>query len=163
MIGFVMAILGIALVSIVAVVSVNHVPIDAFLSTKARLTTTQGVNALRDGAVRYIQSITDEDGVAHLPAQGTNLNGVLQPAFAFIPPAPLQAQWVVQSASYQGLPAISICLSPSPGTDAAVLRGITSAKNQLPAAATFMGSACMSTSNSPGNYLTHWVIARHHN
>lgn len=162
MFSIILSIIGIALVSALAALFVNYSPIDATISLKSRTLAENGIKALHDGSVRYIKSITDADGIVHLPAPGTNLHLQLQPAFVFFPAAPANMQWTAQSAMYGGYPAIAICLTPTGLIDPAAARGVISIKNQFAPTAIFSGESCGLTSNGQGTHITYWVIAQHH-
>lgn len=161
MFGLVMAIISIALFSAVTLVTMNYIPIDALIASKARAKTQEGMQALAAGSARYIKSVTDINGVATLPAPGTDLSGVIQPNFAFIPAAPAGMSWSILSSSYSGLPAIAICLQPVSTIDEATRRGVVSVQGQFPAAAVFVNSGCEALSNGSGAHVTYWVIASH--
>lgn len=161
MFGLVMAIISIALFSAIALVTMNHIPIDALIASKARAKTQEGMQSLAAGSVRYIKSVTDVNGVVSLPAPGTDLSGVIQPNFAFIPAAPTGMTWSIHSATYSGLPAVAICLQPVSTIDEATRRGVASVQGQFPAAAVFVNSSCEALSNGSGGHVTYWVIASH--
>lgn len=162
MFSIILTIIGIALTTALAALWVNYSPITAAISLKSRTLAESGLKALHDGSVRYIKSVTDVDGIAHLPAPGTNLHLQLQPAFVFFPAAPTNMEWTVQSAMYGGYPAIAICLKPTGLLDPAAARGVISIKNQFSPTAIFSGEGCGITGNGQGTHITYWVIAQHH-
>ncbi|MDD2222834.1 MAG: hypothetical protein PHF42_05270 [Pseudomonas sp.] len=162
MFGIILSIIGISLAAALAGLFVSYTPIDAMLSSKSRQLTEQGMKSLHDGSVRYIKSVTDQDGISYLPAPGTNLHHQLQPAFAFFPAAPSNMAWTVESGMFSGYPAISICLRPIDEVDPPTAKGVVTAKNSFPSASTFIGESCGATSNGQGTHLTYWVVARHH-
>lgn len=161
MFSLITAIVSIALFSAIAAVTINHIPVDALITFKAREKTQEGLRSLAAGANRYIKSVTSVNGVPTLPAPGTDLSAYIQPAFAFIPAAPAGMNWSIRSSSYAGLPAVAICLEPSSQIDEATRRGIASVQGQFPAAALFVSSSCGAQSNGSGAYLTYWVVASH--
>ena len=161
MFSLITAIVSIALFSIIAAVSINHIPVDALITFKAREKTQEGLRALASGSVRYIKSVTTTNGVTTLPAPGTDLTGIIQPTFAFIPAAPSGMSWSIRSSSYSGLPAVEICLQPVSVIDEATRRGVVSVQSQFPAAAVFVNSSCGAISNGSGAHLTYWVLAAH--
>ncbi|MFN9470807.1 hypothetical protein [Acidovorax sp.] len=157
---------SIVLMSIIATMTVNHIPIDALIAKRAREQAIEGYQALGAGAGRYILSVKDAEGVIHLPPPGQDLANVLAPGFVFIPQPPKRMDWSIQTSSYLGMQAIAICLFPKDEAEqpekAAVL-GATQARNFFPPAAIFVSSHCNATSNSDGGrYTTYWVLAAHH-
>lgn len=165
MFSLLMMVLTIVFMSIIATISVNHIPIDALIAKRAREQAVEGHLSLSAGVVRYIRSVKDADGVFHLPPAGHDLAEVLSPGFVFIPQPPKHMDWSIQTSSYMGLQAIAICLFPKnegPAPEAATLRGVAQARNVFPQAAMFVGDQCNALTNSEGgHYTTYWIVAAH--
>lgn len=162
MFGLIMVLLSIAMMSAFTMATITYFPMDALLAHKARTKAREGIEVLSSGAIRYIKVVTDANGVTTLPPNGTDLSQVLQPNYAFIPPAPNGMEWSIVSSFYSGLPAISICLKPMGQLDDATQRGVESIKAQFPSAAMFVSSQCQAQANATGSYVTFWVVANHH-
>ncbi|MBV7542139.1 hypothetical protein [Acidovorax sp. sic0104] len=162
MFGLLMVMFSIVLFSAVSVMAINYLPVDALLTMNARTNAVDGFTSLSGGAARYIRSVTDADGVAHLPAPGVDLTSALQPGYVFIPRAPKGMDWSIQSGVFQGLPAIGICLYPVGTIDEPTVRGVNSAMRKLPQAAAFASGGCNAQVNSGGAFVTYWVVANHH-
>lgn len=162
MFGLMCVVMAIALFSTISAITINHIPVDAIIATKTQSRIQTGMTTLAEGSARYIKSVTDVNGNANLPPPGTDLSAALQPAFAFIPPAPPGMAWTVVSALYSGLPAVAICLQPSGAVEPGIQRGIDAAKKQFSPAAMFIGGSCQLTANGAGAHMTYWVLANHH-
>lgn len=161
MFSLLMVLMSVVMFSAVTLVTMNYIPVDALVAHKARTKAQTGMQALAAGAVRYIKTVTDVDGVTSLPAPGTDLASIIQPAFAFIPAPPAGMAWSVTSANYSGLPAIAICLYPTASVDEVIARGAASIQNQFPPSAMFVANTCQSQANGAGSHVTYWVVASH--
>ena len=162
MFGLLMVLMTIVMFAALTALTINYIPIDALMAFKARTQAQEGMEAIAEGSVRYIKSVTDIDGYTALPAPGTPLNSIIQPTFAFLPKAPHGMSWTVESATYSGLPAVAICLHPIAQVDPVTQRGVVSMVNHFPAAAMFVGSECKALANGAGSSVTYWVVAQHH-
>lgn len=164
MFHLIIVIVSIILTSAVVMTGVNYIPSTAIEQERTYNQAIKGIETLEEGVKSYLNWNRDSEGYAVLPGVG-NLKGTLSPSYVYYPPPVREAySWEVQEGSYLGMPAIGICLSPTSKANKVNQEALERLVSRLPEGSAVLGSACNSTTHTPGGtHLTSWVILDHLN
>lgn len=163
MFQLILTIISIALFSAFTAASMNYIPVTAKIRETVQVDGLTYIESLEGAVTRYFDATRDVDGNLVYPGNGVNMVPLIAPDYGFMPPQLVDLGWEVRTAQYNGLDAVGICLRPVgtsiSGPSQEALEGIQA---KLPAASTFVSTACNATSDTVGGtYLTHWVVLQH--
>lgn len=166
MVSIILVVISIALLASVAAVSMNHIPVDAYLRQQMMKEAEAGIQMASNGVGRYFNSHRDTSGNIIYPGDGTNLAPLVAPSYGFMPPdIRNELTWELTAAKLSPeLPAAAICIRPLTASNALQQDVLEHLRAQLPVGSAYVGTACGATSNIVGGtHLTYWVPLAHIN
>lgn len=161
----IVVVISIALMAAVAAASFNYIPADAVLRQLLQREVAAGVQTLQGGATRYFDAHRDAKGNIIYPGDGVDLKGFVSPLYGFIP-ADVRGEmtWDMRTASYNGLPAVAICVRPLAESNPLQRSAISNVQRNLPLNSAFVANSCGVTNDqADGQALTYWVVLEHIN
>jgi len=166
MASLILVVISIALLASIAAVSMNHIPVDAYLRQQMMKESEAGIQMVSNGVGRYLNSHRDVEGNIIYPGDGTNMVPLVSPNYGFMPPdVRKELAWEVTAAKLSPeLPAAAICLKPRTASNALQQDVLERLRGQLPVGSAYIGTACGATSNVVGGtHLTYWLPLSHIN
>jgi len=164
MVTLIIAVMGIALLSVMAAVGVVHIPASAMARQVLYKETNAGLRMLQNAHARYFEVHRDQDGVVIYPGSNLDMAATVTPAYGFMP-ADVRGvfTWETRTSYLFGYPAVYICVKPKVLTPEG-LDAVRLIKATLPGQSAYLGSTCGATGNMVGgSHLTVWMILAHFN
>lgn len=164
MVHLIIAVMSIALLSIMAATSIVHIPASAMVRQVLHKESTAGLRQMQNATIRYFETHRDENGVVIYPGSNVDMTSVVYPAYGFLP-ADVRGTlaWETRTSYLFGYPAVYVCVKPTGQTQEGqeVLELI---KSTLPVQSSYLGSTCGATSDAVGGtHLTFWMVLAHYN
>lgn len=166
MVSIILVVISIALLASVAAVSMNHIPVDAYLRQQMMKEAEAGIQMASNGVGRYLNSHRDTSGNIIYPGDGVNLAPLYAPNYGFLPQdIRKELTWEVTAAKLSpDLPAAAICLRPVSTSSALQQDVLERLRAQLPVGSAYVNTGCNATSNVVGGtHLTYWLPISHIN
>lgn len=161
----IVVVISIALMAALAAATFNYIPADAVLRQLVQKDAAAGLQQLQGGATRYFDAHRSPDGNIIYPGDNLDLKGLLAPQYSFIP-ADVRGEmtWDIRTASYNGLPAVAICVRPLGQSNPLQRGALENLQRTLPLNSAFVANTCGALSNqADGQALTYWLVLEHIN